>query len=589
MRALRKLRRHVARARGYWRTGAWLWRDYASVVRWRLLRVVLAGGAHIAAKFAAMGVIYFCIRSLTEGTPIVVPGLAVLAPQSREFVLFGVGGGVGLLILAAWFRYEVRRRAIRLGRRYEEHCARRIVVLASRLPDRRAPLASRIAAGDGMHSYMGYARYCGLAVRQLTSLLPTVASFATVALVLLWLDPALTLLLTVLAAAAALAQYPANHQTARASHLWERTRRAAARRFLTLFRRLSQYPLPLAADSPVLDGPFRDPTVRANIESFAGRATAAEQAGLVSRIGSSVLLGITLILLGIDIVEGGRSWAEVAVYLAAVRFALSDFVSVSKIASNLTRYHAQIDHYRDFVQDAAAAEAATDQPPGWPLCLRLAALDGSAGELRLEKGDVAALVLPGQLRHALAALFEPHGAPRGQPPLLVGDAMLAPEADLRTNLGLPASIDEAALARALEAFAPETAGPGLAPGWLDRGPASLWLRQLPEWALLALRVIAVRERGLALVAVEATRFGRMDKTWRAACRQALAKQVLVLVHHRPRGVGRHGERVAILADERGLRGWLPLAGRHSAAALTEVHARLGTQTAAEPLVEDMLE
>ena len=84
--------------------------------------------------------------------------------------------------------------------------------------------------------------------------------------------------------------------------------------------------MPLAPAGALVDQLFRSGHVRANIDSVSARAAEAENAALVSRISSSVLLGATLILLGIDIVQGERTWAAVAAYAAAVRFALSDFI-----------------------------------------------------------------------------------------------------------------------------------------------------------------------------------------------------------------------------------------------------------------------
>jgi hypothetical protein len=117
--------------------------------------VILCGAAYIAMKLAAMGVIYLCMRALSEDLPVTIPGMQVLAPKSPEFVLASVSVGVVLLIATAYFRYEVRRRGIEVGRRYEERCARRIILLAIRLPDPRAAVASRIIGTGGLSQYPG--------------------------------------------------------------------------------------------------------------------------------------------------------------------------------------------------------------------------------------------------------------------------------------------------------------------------------------------------------------------------------------------------------------------------------------------------
>jgi hypothetical protein len=595
----RKLRKHVTRAYEYARAASWLIGDFFGVARWQVLPVIGCGFAHIALKFAAMGAIYLGVEALSEDARVAIPGMAFLAPKSPEFIVLSVGAGVALLIGTAFFRYQVRRRSISLGRFYEEHCARRIVLLASRLPDPRAGVASRIVRAGGLNQYPGYARFSGMAVRQLSQLLPTFASFLAVALALLWMDAGLTVTLAGLAGVAALAQYPANHRLATASKVWESTRGAAGRRYRTLFRRLHCDPMPLAPDGGIVDQLFRTGYVRDNIDSVSARAAEAEQAALVSRISSSVLLGATLVLLGIDIVQGERTWAAVAAYAAAVRFALSDFVSVCKIASGLTKYHAQITKHREFVLDALPCLRNTRQQAAeisWPIALRLAGLHDPSATLTIRRGDLLALIAPGRARYALPALFEgvidPPGRDQGQYfPVLVDSALLVPDLELRANFGLPADLSEAAIERALAPFAPEGDEQSFVqPGWLER---PIELNPLPQWALNALHVIAVRARHRPLVAIDLSQFAAMSPRWREACRAALAESVLILIHSRPNSVGKQGELAAIVCDGDALRGWLPVEARPSEGALarfddhmTRTLAAAGLNRSDEPDEDD---
>jgi len=585
----RKLRKHVARASEYARTAGWLISDFFGVARWQVLPVIACGFAHIGLKFAAMGAIYLCVKALSEDAPVAIPGMAFLAPKSPEFVLLSVGAGVALLIGTAFFRYQVRQRSIALGRHYEEHCARRIVLLVSRLPDPRAAVASRIVRAGGVHQYPSYARFCGMAARQMSQLLPAFASFLAVALALLWMDAGLTLTLAGLAAVAVLAQYPANHRVAIASKVWESTRGGAGRRYRALFRRLHCDPMPLAPDGAIVDQLFRSGHVRANIDSVSARAAEAENAALVSRISSSVLLGATLILLGIDIVQGERTWATVAAYAAAVRFALADFVSVCKIASGLTKYHAQIAKHREFVLDALPClrdPRHNAAAVSWPIELRLAGLHDPGATLAMQRGDVLALLAPGRARYALPVLFEGAiGACAGDEgqylPVLIDSNLLVPDLELRANLGLPADLSEAAIEGALAPFAPD--GEALSfvqPGWLDR---PLELGPLPQWSLSALHVLAVRARRRPLVAIDLSQFAAMSPRWRDACRAALADSVLLLIHARPNSIGKHGERAVIVCDGDALRGWLPVEVGPGENSLVEFHDHITRALAAPGL------
>jgi hypothetical protein len=420
-----------------------------------------------------------------------------------------------------------------------------------------------------------------MVVRELAQLLPTFASFLAVSAALLWLDFWLTTTLAGLALLAVLAQYPANHRVASASRVLESSRRAAGHRYRALFRRLHRDPMPLTPRGAILDQLFRSGQVRANIDSFTARATEAEQAALVSRISSSLLLGVALILLGIDIVQGERTWASVAVYAAAVRFALSDFVSVCKLASGVTKYHQQILYHRAFVVDAAPClGAAQDEAEdvSWPLTLRVPGLHDSSQRLVIGRGDVLAVVAPGSSRWLLPAMFEdamerPPGPVRAPRPVLVESDLLAPDLELRANFGLPKDLDEAAVGAALAPFAPEGEDLGQAPpGWLDRSLDELG--PVPSWLLAALHVLAVRARRRALVAMDLAQVASMPERWRDACRATLADGVFILVHPRPGSVGKHGEHTAVVCDGKALRGWLPLTSRSSRMTVAKFHARI---------------
>jgi hypothetical protein len=577
----RKLRRHSARAAEYIQTGGWLIGDFFRITRWKVLPVILCGAAYIGLKFAAMGVIYLCVQALSEDRPITLPGMDGLAPKSPEFVLVSVGIGVALLIATAFFRYQVRRRGIDLGRQHEEYCARRIIMLASRLPDPRAEVANRIIGAGSLTQYPGYARRSGIVVRQLAQLLPTFASFVAVSAALLWMDFWLTTTLAGLALLAVLAQYPANHRVASASRVLESTRRAAGHRYRALFRRLNRDPMPLAPSGGILDQLFRSGHVRDNIDSFTARATEAEQAVLVSRISSSLLLGAALVLLGIDIVQGERTWASVAVYAAAVRFALSDFVSVCKLASGVTKYHAEITNHREFVVDALPCLGdAKDEVEdiSWPITLSVPGLHDPSRSLALGRGDVLAVLTPASVRSMLPAMFEDAIERRAADwrvprPVLVDSDLLAPDLKLRANFGLPPDLDEAAVVQALAPFAPKGEDLGLAPpGWLDRSLDDLG--PLPRWLLAALHVLAVRARRRPLVAMDLSQFAAMPKRWRDACRSTLSDSVFILIHPRPTSVGKHGEQTAIVCDGDALRGWLPLTDRNSRMIVAQFYARI---------------
>jgi hypothetical protein len=575
--AARKGRRHLHRVHEYLSAGGWLCRDFAAFLGWRGLRVLVSGGLQIATKFASVAVLYAFVDALTKGYPPSVAGWHLPHPDTAGFLIAGTVTAMGLLALSTLFRYDVRWRGIKLGRAYEEHCARRVVALASRLPDPRSPEANRIVLTEPMHLFVGYCKNCGMAARELTQLLPTFGSFLVGCVVLIVLDAWTTGALALMALLAFGAQYPANHRAAQASRNWERNRHESSRRLVDIFAYLRRAPVPIDAHSPVLDDLFATGPVRENMDSFANRMLGSEQASLVSRLGSHALLGGALLLLGSDIIAGTSTWARVAVYVTAVRFTLSDFVVVSKLATGITRFHAQIHRYVQFVCAAQPALAPRPAPaPGedWALLLRLPPIRGDGPEhLAFGPGDAACLLMPwargapfGASVMAVASAASRAGLPA---PVRLGTSLVNVQAPLRSSLGLAPEVGGVELESWLRRFADDgELPPALGEGWLDRPSEPGWNKELPAWAIAALHLIAARLRRLRVVAIDGNFADGMSDAWRAAWADCLAPAIRFTVREVTETgavfestvgqIGRHGETHLILSDDKGLVGWLPV-------------------------------
>ena len=572
-RTVHKLGRHARRARRYASDIKWLQGDFLRR-NWRqTARVVMSGLLHLATKALSVALLYVVVHSLSEGIPRQLSHLPLPPPNSAAFLWLAVSLAFGILVLSAWLRFDVRKRGIVLGREYEEYSARRVFALASRMPDPRAPIASRIAATEPMHLYIGYARHCGMTARQLVQLMPTLVSFVAGCFVMIWMDALTTAGLALLALVSTLAQYPANHRAAQASHDWEHSRGEAMRRIVELFTALKRSPTPIANEGPVLKRLFAEESVRNYIEGFNDRSICSEEAALVSRIGSHLVFCGAILLLGMDIVQGERSWAAVAAYVAVVRFTLADFVQVSTLANGFTRFHAQFTLYRRFIGDAARAE---DDPPeagdAAPV-LRIRNLVDGKSRWRPHRGTIAALLTPPIPVPSIPMMvFDAADGAEGRLTLArIDRGLLDDQAPLRALLGLAADVDEVEIAAALDAFEPEADAPSTQePGWLDRPATIGWRRELSPGRLAGLQAIAAARRRAAVVAMDLAFFDELGPAWRAAAGEELAGSVLILIYQPTDAVGnldmhfirlgRLGESAVLLADGKRIVGWGPLDG-----------------------------
>jgi hypothetical protein len=559
---LRRLRRQIAVGRHQTRIALWLLRDILRFSRWGSLRVVLTELLGVLVRYGSLGLLYLFVHALQDLEPVLVPPEVPLMGGRelpvRDFFMLGVIAGVALLSAGSLLQFLVRLSALRAAEHYERFCGRRLLTLASRLPSPKAAWASRIFGREPIHIFFAYARSCGFVTRQIVLLLPSFASLLVGSVILLLLDTATTLLLALLAAAIFLAQYPLNNVSAQASSRLERRRRDAMRLVSRLLIRQRTAAVPLGEDSAVLDRLFaKRGEVRRDISLYGDRIRGSEGALLVSRIGGGVLLGAALLLIGGDILEGRRTWAEVAVYVAVARYVLKDFASAGKFMSGLSRVFGPVERYIRFVRSAALADREPPPPAraGGPLRLRVAALAGDEPVLALGPGQTAAL-LTRDRQLPLGVLLVDHAAGPVGPVAWIDAQLLAEDAPLLANLALPAGVSP----RMIEAEAARMAPPDDAvpyrPGWLRRTVAELPTPP-PDWLVCALKVAVAARRGACCLAMESHTLQALPPAWRAAWPEVFEGPLLI-VQRDLRLLGQGGESVALLAEGERFMGWLPL-------------------------------
>jgi hypothetical protein len=564
---LHKATKHASQAGRYARATGWLIRDFLSFARWRSLAVLASGGGQVATKYAAVAVVYFLVAFISDRQKLDFFLMDRLPADDRIIYVVGLVLGLGLLTSSNLLRYLVRRGAIRLGRDYEVWCVRRIFAGASHLPDSRAPAASKSFLSEGMHLYGFYARQCGMAARQIVGCLPSTVSLFIGASVLLWLDAGLTILVAGLSLAAVVAQYPANNRSAKTSERWEMSRRPAQLHVLRGFERLQDAPLFLRPRDPLLNTFFTDPRWVANLDAFSARALYGEQVTLTSRVGSSVILGVLLLLLGLDLLAGQRTWAEVAVFLGAAKFVLGDFIQVSKLLSSATRFHAQVERLQAFL----AASSRLVRRPG-PATAQASA-DISLNVPHLHEGEAAHLSVPAGTRLALlqprlgvaspaamvfGAIAEGQ-ASAGAGPIRISAELFEPQAPLRPLLMVSEEVTEEALLAEIRPFLTEEPDAVLfASGWLDRPWSGDHGRRAGLPVLLALKLVIAVRRDPSFLVIDAALLNAVDERWRAAAAGRLGSTRLIVAARDLGQLGRNGETVLLIGHAQKIVAWVAM-------------------------------
>jgi ABC-type multidrug transport system fused ATPase/permease subunit len=541
---------------------AWLLHDFFGFLGWRSLTITLTGAASVGVKFGAAGLLYAFVDALAKQETVQLPGFPEVIIDLRDFFVLGVIIGLTFMAVSTALKFQVRLIAIRAARRYEEYCTRRLVNLASRLPHRNAGWATAAYKTQPLLVFFGHVRSAAMLARALTRLLPSLVSFCVACLVLVWLNPATTATVAVVALLVVLVQYPLNNRAARASTKNQGHRREALHRARQLFNQLRQGPVPLTHDSAVLNALFeRRGALGRDLESHSRRVDGGVFAMMISQLGTHVLLGMVLLTLGVDIITGRQSWADVAVYVAIVQFALADFLSVGKLLSCVSKHYGPVERYTKFVRSArqapapAQAKAATLRP----LVLRVPAMDGAEASFVPAEGDTVAVFIPPRATPFPMMFLDALDASAPIDlicPAWIDASVLDRRVSLAENLALPAETDRGSIERSVMSFGPKEATP-LAPGWLNRTPAS-FRHGLPDWVICALKVVAARERGQASFALQATLLAALPESWRSTFRHYLGDGVLFVLHAYRTSIGRFGEQTVLIGDSDDLLSWAPI-------------------------------
>ncbi len=560
---LKKARPLAEKVRNYGAMFFWLLSDVYSHFRWRSLRVLLSSALYLCAKFAAVGVMYYLIDSLENKRQDVILGVTLPSPDSPALLALGLGGMLVCLFVAAGLSFELTRLCLAMGRQYEEFCAKRTLMLMSWLPHHAAAWATDEVKSGRVSSQISYARMCGRVAAQLGEAIPALVGFAIASIILLVIDPGLTVIIALLGFLAFIAQYPANRRAVRANRLLHENRRASSRHLKAALSNFREAPAPISMDSSVLKRPLLNDSVQATLGAMVLRRRVSSEAKLASEFGNGLILAVVLFIIGAGIMEGSRSWGEAVVYLAALRFALRDFGSTMRMPVSINRFYIEMVSLHAFTSSASKAVNASDETAAKPfeqVCFDLPAVDGALGALTAEAGACLAVVVPRKARPAVPImLYEaqkalPNDTPRRVVPI---DTMLIdPLVPLRASLAVPQSLEASQLAASLEAFAPEGEVMDWATqDWLDRTPEEPWDTVLPEWAIYALQALAAIARGQRLIMIRARIFDDMDARWRDALKACIADGLLILLHNKIGSLGSHGEKTVILCNTKGAREW----------------------------------
>lgn len=540
------------------------WLLWDSLRRWKgeAGAALAAGVIGVGFQVAVFGLVIYYARHFSGGEAITLLGVN-RDPRSSVGLL--VAGGaiiVALLSLAVACNYYSRRTIVRLGRKYEETCAKRILCLLADGGD----LLSAKSRDKDVESYLlqlarSDSRIAGRVLRKVLILIIPGTTLVVATVVLVYLEAALTTLLAALGCVFLFYQYRVSRKAAEHSLRFEKLASAVGQEYKSVVQRYRHIPWAESGDKSVM-GMFEKGPVRKQLDAYEGRLRAVEDSRLVSGMFMAVGIGVIVVVMGGAIIHQGAGWGRLLVYVVALRFAMVNVQVVFSSITTINRFYPQMRRYMMFVQSASSGDR-EQYPPvrehtlHAPDKVEEESLEGDVVEFPARPGSVLAMVTPNGLnRYTLAGLCwdlaetaetAAYGILNGA--RYASTSHSSPEMSLRQVLGL----SEKATWSDMKSWLPDSTlweqARAELPSSLDKkiGPAR-WEKVAPELKFL-LSLISARVEGCSWLFLEADGLHRLGKELSSTYLDDLTDMVTVIVHTDSLDhVGNFGEEVVAVSD-----------------------------------------
>ena len=584
------MHRAQRRGRRYLKVLSWLLADSFGQLPRQSLRVSLYAGVRLACQAGAVAILYAYAGALEQDQTVGWLSLDFAARGSRALLWMVIASSGGLFLAAAGLDYLSRAEAIHLSGAYEERCARRAMSVRSRLPDLRVPEANELLVKSRSRQVAMDGRRCGMAVRSLGYVIPAIITGVASVMVVLYLDPLLTLSLGVLAALAFAGQYPANVKAAKLSSKLESAQRMAGQEITSLMAQLGRETHGVPPDSRSFSKLYDSGSVGESLAAFSGRLRAVEEGTLVFQAGGTVVVGVAVFVIGNELVSGGSDWGRLLVYVVALRAVVAGVVKVGRTLTTLSRFYPKLIRSHILAETERALEAPV-VPFGAEEELLIDArnLSGVQEPLRMRPGDRIACFSPGGVgRHLLHTfsnvqirnLNRVRGrVPRLAAPTVASSALESGKESVRQTFGFPAGYPTTEATRCLSELSLDFDRrepldlDSAAPGILGDDPQ--------PGHFISLSICAGLSRGSEIFFIDHDDFSTLTADQRSHVLRRLERTIVLFVYRNLVRFVEERESLAVVVDDSSLVGWMPIRDETEIPRIRETLATLRLRVPAE--------
>lgn len=301
---------------------------------------------------ALQGAAFFCIywyaKNIQENKLITYP-LTNNSVYAREdlFLLLAVSAiAVIALFFSAALLYASRHMMMRIAERAFKTSLIQIITSSEKLPDIRAPLASRLSMKPG--ALISGARRTAVTAQNIGNSFPNLIGSLTALMALFWIEWKLTLIMIVISAISITAIYPV------AIHAI-----AYARRLKIASSAYNEYRTKVFRKTQALSDETVNNLSKEYAFTLSARRHTIERIKLRTNMGLTTAISVAVFYIAYSLITSGGDWAIFVAYIGALQITLSRGLPVIATLAGVSRFYPDILHYFQFEQEIAKMDTVT--------------------------------------------------------------------------------------------------------------------------------------------------------------------------------------------------------------------------------------
>jgi hypothetical protein len=330
-------------------------RNYTSLAIWLLIDCISGRKKKLSAAFAlnlayfgsqgiGLGAVYWYARTMQSDGRASVPWIGQYISVSDQALLWVVVILATVAFIAsALFTYLSRNLILSMVQEHYAKSLEKLVFMTIKLPDSRAPLASRILRNRGFAKLAGGCRRAAIFAAIFCNAIFSMIGALGAAAFLFWADPLLTGLVLVALSLAALILYPLTLHASQLVRIREQAERSFREELASLNRERAPAAFTLTSPNEVSS-------------AFIARKRIRTELNFRSEIGIALILAAVVAYMANQSLAGRMDWAFFIVYIGALRIVLIALTQGIRAFAGMSRFYPYLASYYGLLQELEGLE-----------------------------------------------------------------------------------------------------------------------------------------------------------------------------------------------------------------------------------------